>query len=54
MNSVFPAINEAYREARLALLSARAQQQIERTDASLREVEAAIARLKSSLPNGSA
>jgi len=47
MNSVFPAINEAYREARLALLSARAQQQLERTEAALREVELAIARLQS-------
>jgi hypothetical protein len=51
MNSVFPAINEAYREARLALLHAQAQQQIERTDAALREVEIAIARLKSALPD---
>jgi hypothetical protein len=51
MDSVFPAINEAYREARLALLNARAQQQIERTEAALREVEVAIARLKADLPN---
>jgi hypothetical protein len=50
MNSVFPAINEAYREARLALLNAMVQQQIDRTDASLRDVEAAIAQLKSALP----
>jgi hypothetical protein len=51
MDSVFPAINEAYREARLALLNAMVQQQIDRTDAALREVEAAVASLKAHLPN---
>jgi len=38
---------DVYREARLALLSMQARQQIERTDASAREVEVALACLKS-------
>jgi hypothetical protein len=50
MFSVFPAINDAYREARLALLNMQVQDQIGHTEAALREVEAAIARLKAELP----
>jgi hypothetical protein len=40
-----------HREAKLALLSLQAQQHVDRTDAALREVELAIDRLKSALPN---
>jgi hypothetical protein len=35
---------DVYREAKLALLSMRARQQIERTDASMRKVKQALAR----------
>ena len=43
-----PAIHaDVYREAKLALLSMQARQQIERTNASVRKVEAALARLQS-------
>ena len=47
MQTPAPASADIYREARLALLGMQTRQQIERTDASARKVEAALARLKS-------
>jgi hypothetical protein len=47
MQTPVPASADIYREARLALLGMQTRQQIERTDASVRKVEAALARLKS-------
>jgi multidrug resistance efflux pump len=47
MQTAAPASADIYRQARLALLGMQTRQQIERTDARVRKVEAALARLQS-------